>query len=181
LILKEYSLDIFLDGLSEDQLSDEIYSANCVSNFEGISRTNTHLQVIGDSMDETALDLVINSHELNPIPIFLTKTVYESKAFSDDLMQRLKVKNILEGLASIDQAAWVHHRLRKTQFTLSDETTVVDIDVMNLVISGDMETAEFVLGQMTADDMTKSYHWLSQERIDWIRNEIRTYLGWPPL
>jgi len=127
----------------------------------------------------TELQTVVTNHVANFIYQIVSKTVVENKKFADNLMERLKNKNLIEGLSSIDQAAWVHHRLRKMDYTLSDETTVTQLDIMNLVVSGDVETAEHALGQMTPDDMTEPYHWLTQERIDWIRNEIRTYLGWP--
>ncbi len=123
-----------------------------------------------------------NLHQVKSDSVMLvTTTVLENKMFADNLMQRLKEKNMQEGLSSIDQSAWVHHRMRKIDFTLSDTTTVVQIDLMNLIISGDIETAEYVLGQLAPDDMTQTYHWLTQARIDWIRNEIRSYLGWPAI
>ena len=108
-------------------------------------------------------------------------TIKQNKEFADKLLQKLKEKNIAEGLSNINQSAWVHHRLRKIDYVLSDGITVVQLDIMNLVVSGDVETAEQALGQLTPDDMTKSFHWLTQDRVDWIRNEIRAYLGWPLL
>lgn len=127
--------------------------------------------------DLTTLNSLVASHF--PATLVVSKSVKQNKEFADDMMQRLKEKNILEGLDSIDKSAWVHHRMRKVDYTLSDTTTVAQLDVMNLVVTGDIETAEQALGQMSPDDMTKDYHWLTQERIDWIRNEIRNYLGWP--
>jgi len=114
----------------------------------------------------------------NAVETFVKNTVQQNLEFSLNLIQRMKERNILQGLSSIDQASWIHHRLRKTPFILSDGTTEVFIDLLNLVISGDVETAYVVLGQMQADDMTQPYHWLNQERIDWMRNEIAVYLGW---
>ena len=182
MLLKTYPIaETFASGLNATQLDEALQITEHIVDYEGLTVEGDTLSVFGSSMSETELDTLVSSHVPNPVLTWVQKTVYESKVFSDDLMQRMKQKNILEGLDSIDQAAWIHHRLRKTDFTLSDETTVVQIDVMNLVISGDMETAEFVLGQMVPDDMTEAYHWLNQERIDWIRNEIRTYLGWPLL
>lgn len=179
--VKTYEIATALtSGVNAKQLKAQIEETASVENFYGLSQTTTTVEVLGDSLlDETSLDAVIAAHIPDTVTPYVAKTVQESKIFADDLMQRMKQKNILEGLSDLEQAAWVHHRLRKVPVTLSDETTVLEIDVMNLVISGDMETADMVLGQMIADDMTKTYHWLNQERIDWIRNEIRTYLGWP--
>lgn len=131
--------------------------------------------------EKLVLDNLVSNHIANFIPNIVGKTIVENKAYSDNMMERLKQKNILEGLSSIDQSSWVHHRLRKVPYLLSDNQTLVDIDVLNLVVSGDVETAEQVLSQLQPDDMTKYYHWLTQERINWIRNDIRKYLGWPEI
>lgn len=129
----------------------------------------------------TKNDAILSGYINGDINQALSANVIAAKEFANDLLQRLKEKNLSEGLDSIDKSAWVHHRLRKVPYTLSDNTTVVEIDVLNLVVSGDIETAESVLGQMSVDSMQESYHWLTQERIDWIRDEIRKYLGWETL
>ena len=160
------------------QLNDEIRASGFVTNYSGCSVAQNYFLVHGDSMDETGLDSVISSHVPNLMSVFVSNTIQQNKAFADDMMERMKKRNILEGLSSIDQAAWVHHRLRKVDYILNAGPTV-QIDVLNLVVSGDIETAEHVMGQMTPDSMLEVYHWLNQDRIDWIRNEIRTFLGWP--
>lgn len=179
--LKTYSkASDFSSGVITHQLHDQIVADGSVENFGGITSDGDDINIIGDSLlDETSLDAVIASHIPDMTTIFIKTTVKENKEFADRMMQKMKEKNLLEGLSSIDQAAWVHHRLRKVDYTLSDETTVVQIDVLNLVVSGDIETAESVLGQMSPDDMSEAYHWWTQSRIDWVRNEIRAYLGWP--
>jgi thioredoxin-like negative regulator of GroEL len=176
--LKSYSLSIFSEGVALDQLNTEIYESESVTNYIGVVKNGTTLSVLGDSMNEAELDQVINDHTPNHALIFVKKSVKENKEFAEDLIQKLKEKNLMEGLNSIDQAAWIHHRLRKVDYILSDNVTVVQIDVLNLVISGDVETAEEVLGQMPPDDMTEAQHWWTQERIEWVRNEIRSYLDW---
>lgn len=178
MVLKTYPVSGFGSGLLVHQLDQEIIASGAVTDFTGLTSESGALSVHGASMDETSLDAVISAHVPDYTKIYVQNTVKESKDFADDMMQRMKEKNLLEGLSSIDQAAWVHHRLRKTDYVL-DAGPTVQIDVLNLVVSGDIETAEHVLGQMSADDMTESYHWLNQDRINWIRNEIRTYLGWP--
>lgn len=178
--LKTYSASSDLsNGLNMSQLHQQIADDGCITSFTGLINDGDDLMVTGSSMNETALDAVIAAHEPDMAAIVIEKTVAENKDFANKLMQDIKFKNIEEGLNSIDQSAWVHHRLRKIDYTLSDATTVVQIDLMNLIISGDVETADQVLSQLVVDDMTENYHWLNQDRVDWIRNEIRTYLGWP--
>lgn len=179
--LKTYDTTTFSYGLLVHQLDREILASEAVTNFSGLVKEGTSLKVQGDSMNESALDVVIASHVPDMTKIYVQNTVRENKEFADDMMQRMKEKNLLEGLSTIDQAAWVHHRLRLVDYVLSDNVTQTKIDVMNLVISGDIETAEHVLGQMVPDDMSEVYHWWTQARIDWVRNEIRTFLGWPLL
>lgn len=185
MLLKTYTISTDLsNGYIEDQLNEEIASSSAITNYSHfiINGEEDKIYLYGDSIsNQTALDSLISNHVPNMTVIVVKNTVIENKQFADDLMQRLKEKNILDGLNSIDQSAWVHHRLRKIDYTLSDNTTVVQLDLMNLVVSGDIETAEQALGQVTPDDMTEAYHWLDQARIDWIRNEIRTFLGWPLL
>lgn len=177
--LKGYSItNDFSSGVLVEQIHYQIQTSGAVTNFSGITKQEDTLQVNGDSMDEAALDAVIAAHVPDYTKLYVQNTVRQNKEFADDMMQRMKEKNLLEGLSSIDQAAWVHHRLRKVDYVL-DAGPTVQIDVLNLVVSGDIETAENVLGQMAPDDMSQSYHWWTQSRIDWIRNEIRTYLGWP--
>ena len=182
MVLKSYVISTsFSSGVLLEDLHDEIEVSGTVTDFIGVNSDGANVTVLGEAMNESDLDVVIAAHTPDYTKIFVSNTVQENKIFADQMMQKMKEKNLLEGLSSIDQAAWVHHRLRKVDYTLSDETTVVQIDVLNLVVSGDIETAEAVLGQMTADDMSETYHWWTQSRIDWIRNEIRAYLGWPLL
>lgn len=177
--LKTYSFTNDLpSGVILEQITDEIEASGEVTNFTGVTLVEDEFKVYGDSMNESGLDAVIAAHVPNNTLVFVRNTVRQNKDFADDMMQKMKENNLLEGLSSIDQAAWVHHKLRKVDYTLSDNTTVVQIDVMNLIVSGDIETAEHVLGQMAPDDMSESYHWWTQARIDWARNEIRAYLGW---
>lgn len=179
MVLKTYSvLNDFSSGLISHQLETQIIESSSVTGYQGLLKEGDELCVLGDSMDETALDAVIAAHVPDYTQIYIHTTVKENKEFADRLMQKIKEKNISDGLASIDQAAWVHHRMRKVPYQLS-VLVFVDLDILNLVVAGDIETAEFALSQMTPDNMTQPYHWLNQERIDWIRNEIRTYLGWP--
>ena len=184
-VLKDYSITTnFPNGFILEDVDSAIRDSGFVEGFSGLSSSELEnkIYVSGVSIiDEPALDALIVNYIPDFVPSIVLNSVHENKAYADNMMQRLKQKNIIEGLSSIDQAAWIHHRLRKIDYTLSDNVTVVQIDVMNLVVSGDIETAEQVLGQIVPDDMTQAYHWLSQARIDWIRNDIRTYLGWPLL
>jgi len=163
-----------------EQLHNEIKDSGSIHNFHGITSNDTDLWVGGDLiLNDTELSEVMADHVPDFTTIDVTKSVQDKKNFASKLVKDIKQRNILEGLDTIDQAAWVHSRFRKTGFTLSDGITVVQIDVLNLMYSGDIETADMVLEQMIPDNMSQPYHWLSELRIDWIRNQIREYLGRP--
>jgi hypothetical protein len=75
------------------------------------------------------------------------------------------------------QALWMHQRIRNWPCTLND--TEFTVDLMNMVISGDMATACLALMYGTPDDMSEPYHWLNEERLNWLINNLKGFLGWP--
>jgi len=115
--------------------------------------------------------------------------ISERRMWAEDLIERMKKMNIEYGLG-IAQSLWVHERLRKLTITVGEAHAAAfpplepvvgmtfNIDLLNLVITGDVETAFAVLLCAEPDDMTQPYHALSQEMIGWIMNEISSYLGW---
>jgi hypothetical protein len=50
---------------------------------------------------------------------------------------------------------------------------------MNMGLSGDIETACLTLMSGQPDDMTQPYHWMNQERINFLVTEMKAFLGWP--
>lgn len=101
------------------------------------------------------------------------------KDFGEKLMIAFKQKNILEGI-NLHQAIWLHSRMRAWEVSIPSVfgTDVVKVDIINMITAGDIETATVALQFGTADDMTKSYHWVSQERINWLVNQSKKWLGW---
>lgn len=102
---------------------------------------------------------------------FLLRTVDESNVIAKDIIQKFKAENLSYFVANqipnevaIFNSLWLHHRLRAVEINVGGIPFV--IDVLNLVVSGDLETALVVLQYMTPDDMTAPYHFLSQERIN---------------
>lgn len=99
--------------------------------------------------------------------------------FASDFMLALKIKNISESI-NVTQALWVHHRLRAWSVTLPPEMGgfTYSVDIMNMIVAGDIETATIALMYGTADDMTQPYHWLNTERITYMIDELKLWLGW---
>ena len=102
------------------------------------------------------------------IRIQLDRTVESGKAAADRVMEQFKKNNLVRfmesGLTqeqSLLKSLWVHHRLRAVEITVGELPLVIDL--MNLCISGDIETAYFVMCYMQPDDMTQPQHFLSED------------------
>jgi hypothetical protein len=98
----------------------------------------------------------------------LDRTVAAGKLAADRVMEQFKKNNLVRFAQSganqqtmLMQSIWVHSRLRAVEIPLGADTAIVD--VLNLCISGDIETAAYVISQMVPDDMSMPYHFLSAE------------------
>lgn len=98
------------------------------------------------------------------------------KRFADTLLIQFKQNNIDDGVNAL-QAMWIHERMRAWTYTFSGVTFTVDL--MNMSISGDIETACLALMYGTPDDMSDGKHWMSADRISFLVDGMKTFLGWP--
>lgn len=96
------------------------------------------------------------------------------KEFATQLMAEFKKENINQGI-NLDQALWVHHRLRAIDINVNG--LELTIDLMNLVVSGDLESAYATLLYAVPDDMSQPYHWLSSTQIAFLSQRLAGYLG----
>jgi hypothetical protein len=108
----------------------------------------------------------------------LTRTVLRSREIADEIIESFKKRNLryfIENGVSNDLAIlkslWVHHRLRALDITVSG--LPLTIDLMNLCISGDLETAYVVLIYMEPDDMSQPFHFLSADVIAELAQSIK--------
>jgi len=102
---------------------------------------------------------------------------YEASVqFARDLFMSFKQKNKDEGIGAT-QALWLHQRMRA--WPLNFYGIDYTVDVINMGASGDIETACLSLLYGTPDDMSLPYHWLTQERLDWLTSKMKKHLGWP--
>lgn len=106
---------------------------------------------------------------------YLRNTIKNRKEYAEDLLERLKQRNISQGINAF-QGLWMHHRMRALPITFMGLDLVQD--VMNMAVSGDIEIACITLQYAVADDMTQPYHWWNQERINWLVADMKAYLGW---
>jgi hypothetical protein len=106
---------------------------------------------------------------------YLMHSIEDRKRYADNLLERFKFKNISEGINAV-QGLHMHHRMRACAINFYG--VPLTIDVLNLAVSGDIEIACLTIMNTTADDMSQPYHWLSQERLNWLVADMKSFLGW---
>ena len=159
------------------KLNWEISTSGHVGNFGGLAATETEVKVYGDSLiNESGLDAIVANHVNDTAYESLYFSILDRKKYCEELMERFKRQNMNSGITA-SQGFWLHTRLRKHVFTYSG--VEYTLDVMNLIISGDVELGCIALMYFPPDDMTQSYHFFTQERIDWLVADLKQYLGWP--
>lgn len=102
------------------------------------------------------------------------QSIDDKREYCRRLFAYFKVKNAQSG-ANLVQAAWSHSRLRALNTTIGGLS--VTLDVINLVNTGELELVYAALEGMTVDDGSLPYHWLTQTRVDDIKDELKIYLG----
>lgn len=108
------------------------------------------------------------------------------REFGAKLMTAFKQKNLSEGIQWY-QGIHLHNRVRKWQVIMPPALLTAMggipdpgeyVDLVNVIVSGDIETASLCLTYGVADDMTSPFHWCTQDRIDWLNNQMKAWLGW---
>ena len=112
---------------------------------------------------------------VDPAQESLKLSIKQRREYADDLIERLKFKNISEGINAL-QAMCMHHKMRALSVTFYG--VPMTLDILNMVVSGDIEVACLSLMNCTPDDMSQPFHWLNQDRVNWIVADMKQYLGW---
>jgi hypothetical protein len=108
------------------------------------------------------------------------------REFGSKLMLAFKQKNLAEGIQWY-QAVHLHGRMRDWQVVMPPALLAalggvpdpaLRVDMVNIIVAGDIETASLALTYGVADPMTSPFHWISQERIDWMNTQLKSWLGW---
>lgn len=116
------------------------------------------------------------------LALALDRTVAQSRAWADEIIEEFKkenlatfIENSIPNELAIMISLHVHHRMRAIDITVGG--VPFTIDLMNLVISGDLETAFVVLSYMAPDDMSMPFHWFTQDRINSLKSKIAQRVG----
>lgn len=133
-----------------------------------------------DGTSEQEIEKVLSKYlkepdDVDPIEYNISVTVSQRRQWAEEIIEEMKKDNLKEGINAL-QALWVHHRMRALSVTVSGVPFVIDL--LNLVVSGDLEVAYVALGACSPDSMDQPYHWLSSEKIAAYRLKIAKKLGW---
>lgn len=90
------------------------------------------------------------------------------------VLVRFKMKNLSEGITWA-QAVWLHHRVKNWVVNVTG-VGPVEVDLYNVLNSGDLESAVYMILSGNPDDMTKPYHWVTPQRMQWVASEIQKEL-----
>lgn len=87
---------------------------------------------------------------------------------------RFKLKNLSEGI-NWPQAVWLHSRVKDWDVNVNG-VGVFKVDLYNVLNSGDLESAVYMILSGVPDDMTQPYHWVTLDRMQWVAEEIQKEL-----
>lgn len=145
---------------------------------------NNQDQVIGtlelpDDTPESVWEERLSAYKISAQEIYdrsIEQSIKTRKLYAEDLLERFKKKNISEGINGL-QAMHMQAKVRALPVTFMGYSMTVDL--LNCAISGDIEVAVLTLLYCTdIDDMSQPYHWLNQDRVNWLIADMKAYLGW---
>lgn len=105
----------------------------------------------------------------------LQLTIKERKVWAEEMLERFKQRNIKLGINGL-QSLWLHHRMRALEINFMGVPMTEDI--LNMAVSGDIETACLSLMYSTPDDGSQPFHFYNAETRQWLITEMKTFLGW---
>ena len=102
-----------------------------------------------------------------------------NREFGARLMLAFKQKNLSEGIEWY-QAVHLHSRLRSWQVNMPEFVGggTETVDLINMILSGDIESACLSAMFGVPDSMTGPRDWISEERINWCVTQMKQFLGW---
>lgn len=113
---------------------------------------------------------------LKPNDVFLSAMAEnEEKILAGKrVLIRFKLKNLSEGI-NWPQAVWLHSRVKDWDVSVHG-VGVFKVDLYNVLNSGDLESAVYMILSGVPDDMTQPYHWVTFDRMQWVAKEIQKEL-----
>lgn len=168
-----------------EKLYSEILTSNIGYKCSGVTAIGNEVtiftsEVLTDELKQI-LDDLINVHSPIDPNLVVKKSIQDRKIFGEQLIEDFKLKNLNEGVQWY-QAVHLHSRVRAWEVTYPHPIGGTDtVDIFNMILSGDIETASLSLLYGQNDDMSLPTHWITDERRKWLINQMRTWLGWPTI
>jgi hypothetical protein len=161
----------------------ELLKAEFGENFNFLLQENANLKIYYQNLSpsqEVQLEQLVSNHLDNfgstfDFTFLATRNSQQQNiTFSQNLLQDWMRKNTLEGI-NIMQSLWVFSRFE--QFIVSCDFGQKHVDLFKMFQSGALPTVYYCILQVQPDTMTEDYHWLTQERLDWVKEKIEAHLG----
>jgi hypothetical protein len=102
------------------------------------------------------------------------KSQEQNMTFGRTLLHDFMRKNILEGM-NISQSLWVFSRFEA--FEVSTSFGSKRVDLFKMFQSGAIPTVYFCILQVSPDSMEEGYHWITADRLEWVKVRLREFLG----
>ena len=171
--------------VNAEKLSTEIGASAIFSGYQGVSfdgvKTFVHYSVELSESNKLVLDSIINAHSPIDTELEIKFSIAARREFGSKLMENFKLKNLNEGIQWY-QAIHLHSRIKDWNVTYPSALGGIpdeQVDIMNMILSGDIETASLALLYGQDDSMTQVNHWITFDRRKWLINQMRAWLGWP--
>ncbi len=98
------------------------------------------------------------------------------RIFIENVLLDFKQRNVSEGM---NFAQYMHMNRRFSSWVVNYPGRTDTINLASTITTGDVQSIAIALMYGVADDMTETYHWLSQARLNILIAECKTFLGWP--
>lgn len=116
----------------------------------------------------------MTEEQLNELVAKTESDQVAASEFSQSLLKQWMRRNTLEGM-NIKQSLWVFARFEK--FTIEINGNDEHVDLFKMFASGAIPTLYYCLLQVQPDDMSETYHWLTEARINWVKSKLEEFLG----
>lgn len=146
--------------------------------FDGL-KSGIHFTQALTEPQKQILDDLVNNHSSIDTDLVVKISIQDRKKYGEQLIEDFKLKNLSDGIQWF-QAVHLHSRVRAWQVNYPAPIGGSDtVDIFNMILSGDIETASLSLLYGVNDEMTLPTHWITNERRLWLINQMRIWLGWP--
>lgn len=167
-----------------DLLDSELKSSSVAAKYSSSSKLGTSLFINFSSalteQEETDVNNLVSNHAQNfanstDYQFLVTKNSQQANInFGQNLLHDWMRKNTLEGM-TVAQSLWVFARFET--FTITMPWGSSHVDLFKMFYAGAIPTVYYCILRVVPDDMTESYHWLNQTRLDWVKEKLEEHLG----